>query len=308
MVEQPLWCKMIRDVVQGRVAKPRLSGLTMVIDVGMPITAMRDILQLAGDHIDFWKFGFGSAAVCPAERMLDKVTLCQEYDVLAYPGGTSLEIMFWQGEWQQYLKSLWDSGVRVVEVSDGTINLPLRKRREMIRYAKKMGFKVLSEVGKKLVSGAPNPADFAQLVQGDIAAGASYVIVEGRESGIDTGVYDADGNVMEDAAQALNDAVGPYQTRLIWEAPLRKQQVYYMTTYGSQVNLGNIRVEDIVSVECLRRGLRSDTMGPALGISANEAHVTGPGIAVDDLAPHHEPRSGPTLWKEARSGPIKKRG
>ena len=105
-LEAKYWTQHLDDVLPGRVDKPRIGGLTMVIDKGFPITSMRDVLQLAADHIDFWKFGFGSASVCPPERIMDKVMLCQEYGVMAYPGGTSLEIAILQGRWKEYLESL----------------------------------------------------------------------------------------------------------------------------------------------------------------------------------------------------------
>jgi phosphosulfolactate synthase len=265
-VEKPNWSNILNDVFPGRVAKPRISGLTMVIDTGIPLSMMRDILQLSSSHIDFWKFGFGSAAVCPADVMSAKVALCQEYGVLAYPGGTSLEIAVAQGIWKEYLDALWDGGIRAVEVSDGTIPLPLKQRRELIRTARKLGFTVLSEVGKKKAGVYFPVPTMAQYVQNDLNSGAHYVIVEGREGGKEVGVFDAKGNVREDDVQQLVEILGPLATRLIWEAPLSAQQVYYVSQFGHKVNLGNIQPLDVVKLECLRRGLRSDTLRIGLGI------------------------------------------
>lgn len=272
--EQPYWSKMIPDVLSGRVEKPRISGLTMIIDVGQPITYMRDLFELAASHIDFWKFGFGSVAVCPPERVLDKITLCQEYDILAYPGGTTLEIVAQTGDWRCYMRALWESGVRAIEISDGTIFLALSKRREMIREAKKLGFVVLTEVGKKARNSSISLEEQAQIILGDISSGASYIIVEGREAGIGIGVYDETGEVKASDVQRLVDLVGPYQTRLIWEAPLTKQQAFYLKQFGNHINFGNIRPNDVIALESLRRGLRSETLEFALGKHVLPSQVT----------------------------------
>jgi phosphosulfolactate synthase len=265
-VEGRYWSEMIPDMLAGRVEKPRISGLTMVIDTGIPITMMRDLFELAASHIDFWKFGFASASVCPPERVADKVMLCQEYGILAYPGGTSLEIAISQGIWKEYLQSLWEHGIKVLEVSDGTIDVPVRLRREIIRTARKMGFTVLSEIGKKLPGVFLPVAEQVRLIHGDLNSGAHYIIMEGREGGTDIGVYDGDGNVKEDHVQALLNALGPLSTRLIWEAPLLKQQLYYVKKLGNKANLGNIKPLDVIALESIRRGLRSDTLRGALGL------------------------------------------
>lgn len=281
----------------------------MVIDTGIPMTMMRDLLELAADHIDFWKLGFASAAVYPPQRVMDKVTLCQEYGVYAYPGGTSLEIAIAQGYWREYVQALWDAGVKVLEVSDGTIDLPLRLRREIIRTARKMGFTVLSEIGKKLPGAFLPVAEQAQLIHGDLNSGAHYIIVEGREAGRSVGVYDEDGNVIEDSVNALLDTLGPVSTRLIWEAPLAHQQAFYLKKLGNKVNLGNIKPLDVVTLESLRRGFRSDTLRGVLGLADPPASSTPASLpARPSLGAPGEPkwnsgsRAGanlaprPTLW------------
>lgn len=278
----------------------------MIIDTGIPLTMMRDILQFAASHIDYWKFGFASASVYPAECVMSKITLCQEYGVLAYPGGTSLEIAVTQGVWKEYLSAMWEGGVRLVEVSDGTIDLPLRQRREIIRTADKMGFTVLSEVGKK-VSGTFLPVSRqAQLIQGDINSGAKFVIVEGRESGRGIGVYDSDGNIREEDVEALLATLGPLSTRLIWEAPLKTQQIYYINKLGNKVNLGNIVPLEIMGLESLRRGFRSDTLRVALGIpettqgSDGDVGVGADGATSNGLHGGESPPSQPRLWTDSR--------
>ncbi|WP_051663009.1 phosphosulfolactate synthase [Alicyclobacillus macrosporangiidus] len=302
-MSKPYWSELLEDALPGRVDKPRLSGLTMVIDTGMPVAQMRGVLELGAAYIDFWKFGFASASVCPPERVMDKVSLCQEYGVLAYPGGTSLEIAISQGIWRDYLEALWAGGIRVVEVSDGTIDLPLRTRREIIRAARKMGFMVLTEVGKKW-SGYMLPLrQQASIIQGDLSSGAHYVIVEGREGGRGVNLYDEDGNVRDSDVDALVRALGPLSTRVMWEAPLTKQQVYYIQKFGHKVNFGNIQPCDVIPLESLRRGFRSDTLRWALGITkpaeepGGEAGENARSMGVEGQAPK------PTLWTDRAVNP-----
>lgn len=302
-MDNTYWSEMIDDTLKGRVEKPRISGLTMIIDTGIPISMMRDLLELASGSIDFWKFGFASASVYPKERVMDKVSLCQEYGVFAYPGGTSLEIAIAQNKWKPYLESLWYHGIRVVEVSDGTIDLPLRLRREVIRTARKMGFTVLSEVGKKQPGVFLPVPEQSQMIQGDLNSGANYIIVEGREGGVGIGVYDQLGDVRDKDVQLLLDALGPLSTRLMWEAPLAKQQTYYVKKLGNKVNLGNIRPLDIVTLESLRRGFRSDTLRLGLGMPDEADVSTGRNnetqfhaAGVEDDASSSDSGAKPTLW------------
>lgn len=308
-MEPKYWSSQLDDALSGRVEKPRIGGLTMVIDKGLPMTMMRDLFQLAASHIDYWKFGFGSASVCPPERMMDKVMLCQEYGIEAYSGGTSLEIAYVQNRWRDYLSSLWEAGIKVVEVSDGTVHLPLRTRREIIRTARKMGFTVLSEVGKKIPGTFLPVSEQAQIIHGDLNSGANYIVVEGREAGRGIGVYDAEGNVRTEDVDALLHTVGPLCTRLIWEAPLAKQQVFYINHLGNQVNLGNVSPLDIVTLEATRRGFRSDTLRPTLRDEYLMADVVGQSqgmqtgqqtsgatLALRRRKGSHESGDGITLW------------
>ncbi len=305
-MNEPNWWELLSDPLPGRVQKPRLSGLTMVIDTGIPLSMLTDLLQMAADHVDYWKFGFASAGVCSAESIRSKVSLCQEYGVFAYPGGTSLEIAIVQNVWQPYLESLWRAGIRVVEVSDGTINLPVYTRRQVIRAAKEMGFTVLSEVGKKEEGTFLVIDEQVALIRGDLAAGAEYILVEGREGGESVGVYGPHGEVRVSDVDALANALGPLSTRLIWEAPQKKQQIYHIRRFGNRVNLGNIRPLDIVALESIRRGLRSDTF--SLSLPQDDSNVIGKGeqSAVAEEANADGP-SRPVLWKQNQSPMPKKR-
>ncbi|WP_054968015.1 phosphosulfolactate synthase [Alicyclobacillus ferrooxydans] len=295
------WWELLRDPLPGRVPKPRLAGLTMVIDTGIPLSMFRDLLQMASDHVDFWKFGFGSAGVCSPESIHSKVSLCQEYGVLAYPGGTSLEIAIVQNVWELYLESLWKSGIRVIEVSDGTIDLPVHTRRQVIRTAKEMGFTILSEVGKKAEGTFLAVEEQAEIIRGDLAEGAKYILVEGREGGESVGVYGPHGEVHDSDVEALVNALGPLSTRLIWEAPQRKQQIYHIRRFGNRVNLGNVKPIDIVALESIRRGLRSDTFSMMLetdsGKSAPSSQSENPKSAKPGSSSGGGTGSRPVLWK-----------
>lgn len=280
----------------------------MVIDTGLPLSTFHDLLQLAADFVDFWKFGFGSANVYPSEIIASKVTLCQEYGVLAYPGGTSMEIAISQGVWKEYLESLKRGGIRVVEVSDGTIQMDRNLRNTIIHTAKQMGFQVLSEVGKKRVDERLDVATQVAAIQEDLKAGADYVIIEGRETGEEVGVYEKDGQVREQDVDTLVNSLGHLATRLIWEAPQKSQQIYYVSKYGNRVNLGNIAPLDLVPLESIRRGLRSDTLQVALdggpeselgqSTSKSTSGTTGK-TSTSQTGP-----SRPKLWKPGQSRPA----
>lgn len=302
-MDQPTWTDFLPDVIPGRVSKPRISGLTMVIDTGVPITWMRDVFEMAGAHIDYWKFGFGSSAVCASGRIADKVSLCQEYDIAAYPGGTAFEIAYFHKTWRTYLEALFHSGIRVVEISDGTIDLPRKQRREVIHTAKEIGFHVVTEIGKKTAGSHPSVAEQLEQIHFDLNSGAAYVVVEARESGRDVGIYDGDGNVREDDMEALVTGIEPLSNRLMWEAPLKAQQVYHLRRFGNKVNLGNIQPSEVIALECLRRGLRSDTMAdvvPTTPVVAQEAEL---------LPKPSEMFAFPTLWVDGQQTgkPVERR-
>ncbi|WP_198850434.1 phosphosulfolactate synthase [Alicyclobacillus sp. SO9] len=305
-MEHPYWTELLQDVVPGRVEKPRISGLTMVIDSGLPISAMRGIFELAANHVDFWKLAYGSGKVLPSERIQDKISLCQEYDILLYPGGTAFEIAYANGAWEQYLDSVYDAGMRAVEISDGTISLPVRTRREMIHSAREAGFIVLTEVGKKIDDDQLSMSERLHLMRSDILSGADYVIVEGRESGLGCGIYDADGYVREQDAKFLVDGMGPLANHVIWEAPLYRQQVYHVQTLGSKANLGNISPDGVLRLESLRRGLCADTMALQPDIIRQQMEAAAEADQTDDASAING-SAGPTLWVDPRNTTKRKK-
>jgi len=241
-----------------RTVKPRDTGLTMVIDTGISTNLLRDMIQLAGPYVDFVKLGFGSSVLYPPEQLADKVAYGRQHGVEVYPGGTFLEAAWAQGLEEEYFRFVTEVGFSYIEISDGTVDLPLAERRRLIREARERGLSVITEYGKKTYGSGIAIPHMQEVVEMDWDSGARYVIVEGRESGKGVGIYDDTGHFDEQLVQDIVRQLSQPQ-RLIWEAPQKHQQIHLIRLLGRDVNLGNIAMWDIYSLECLRRGLRSDT-------------------------------------------------
>lgn len=252
------WGEALQDPTRQRTDKPRSSGLTMVIDKGLGLGAYRDLIQLAGAYIDFIKLGFGTVALTPLSLLREKLHLARENDIHLYPGGTFFEVAYQQqGTIQPYLDHLATLGFEWIEISDGTISLAKEERIDAIQTARAYGFHVITEIGKK-EKGSVTPVD--QLISGfyrDREAGAEYVIVEGRESGQNVGMFDASGRLDSHYLLCVWEEVDRHT--IIWESPQHSQQIELFQLLGPATNVGNIAATDVLSVESLRRGLRSDT-------------------------------------------------
>lgn len=254
-----MWMKILDFPLPGRFRKPRTQGLTMVIDKGLGLKETEDLLQVAGEYIDFLKLGFGTSALYPMKLLEEKINLVKSFNVDIYPGGTFLEIAVWQGKLKEYLACARKLGYTAVEISDGTVRIPVEVREQAICMALEYGFKVLTEVGNK------NPQDRAEVshyiaqILRDLELGACKVILEGRESGKGAGFYDQEGRFLADDVEQVLEAVGDPQF-LIWEAPLKQQQLELILRFGPNVNLGNIAPAELLSLEALRVGLRGDTL------------------------------------------------
>jgi phosphosulfolactate synthase len=245
----------------GLTARPRETGLTSVLDKGMGLHAIRDLVALAGAYIDVVKLGWGTSVLYPPQVLAEKIALLRDAGIAVCPGGTLLEIAWAQGRTEAFFAFALEAGFSAIEVSDGTYTLPTRAKLALIEHAARLGFRVVSEVGKKLPE-ADAQLTLAQriaMVRQELAAGAWKVILEGRESGT-VGIYDARGAVQDDLADALVAALGV--TSLVFEAPQKSQQVWLLRHYGAQVNFGNVPPEEVLSVATLRCGLRSDTARP----------------------------------------------
>lgn len=231
----------------------------MVIDKGMGIGETRDLLKINYQYIDFIKLGFGTPALYAEGTLEEKIQLVRSYNIDIYPGGTFLEVALLQNKVREFLDTCNFFGFTAIEVSDGTIPLCEEVREETITLAAEKGFRVLTEVGKKN-NGAEIPVEtLARMALRDLQNGAYKVILEGRECGLNVGLYDANGKMADDDLQILMDYIGD-PSLIIWEAPLKIQQQDLITRFGSDVNLGNIPPQEVLAVEALRVGLRADTL------------------------------------------------
>jgi len=254
------WDDLLQDPLPGRVSQPRQhSGLTMLIDTGLGLLETQDLVRLAGAYIDYVKLGFGTSKLYPADVLREKIHLLQSNGIEVYPGGTFLEAAILQGKWEGFLDRCRELGFKTVEVSDGTIDLTPQLRRTIIRHAAGCGLKVITEVGKKDHESRLSVESQLAMIGEDFESGAFKVIIEGRESGKSVGLFDGNGALMRDEFDALVASIGD-PNQLIWEAPLRSQQEELIGCFGPNVNFGNIPPRDIIALEALRVGLRSDTL------------------------------------------------
>ena len=234
--------------------KPRARGLTHVIDRGLSVAEVDNLMEVAGHCVDVVKLGWGTALV--SANLKPKLERYAAREVPVVLGGTLTELAIRQGRVEDLVAWLRELGLRHVEVSDGTIALDPALKRELIeRLARE--FTVLAEVGSKDVDFIMAPYVWVEQIQRDLEAGAWKVIAEARESGT-AGIYRATGEVRTGLIDEIAHAVDP--DRLIFEAPRREQQVWLLKRFGTECNLGNIAPHDVLSLETLRLGLRSDTV------------------------------------------------
>jgi phosphosulfolactate synthase len=248
--------------VDERSTKPRTTGVTMLIDKCQGPHATADLLAMTGDFIDHWKLSFGTSALMDEDLLRDKIAMVRERDILIYPGGTLTEYAIMHGVCRDYVRRACDLGFTGIEVSDGTIHLSPAIRRDVIHFALDLGMIVVSEVGKKDPREQPSAEALAEQALADFESGAAWVIVEARESGRGIGVYGEDGKVHEQDVNVIAAALNGYVERLIWEAPLKNQQEYFILRFGPDVCLGNIQPRDVLGLEALRAGLRFETLRP----------------------------------------------
>ncbi|MGF7117835.1 phosphosulfolactate synthase [Methanobacterium oryzae] len=252
--------KAFNFITPDRLTKPRKNGITMMLDKGMGLNAVEDLLEVSGEYVDLAKFGWGTSALHTKDLIKDKTEMYLSYDINPYPGGTLFELACLKNKFDEFLNEADKLGFKAIEISDGSTNISQKDRKNAIMEAKEHGFLVITEVGKKDPS-EDHKLDVSNridLINFDINAGADKVLIEAREGGKDIGIYDECGNVKEDELEALAKANGE---KLIWEAPLKNQQTYLILKFGANVNLGNIAHEEVTALETMRRGLRGDTLG-----------------------------------------------
>ena len=237
-----------------RSAKPRLAGLTHVLDKGISDIELEAMMESAAGFIDLWKFGWGTAYL--DSKVEQKVATLTRHGIRGCVGGTLLEIAWVQGEAPACLAWAAEAGFPCVEVSNGAVGMPLGEKRRLIGLAAER-FTVLAEVGSKDPLAPVTPSQWADEMAGDLEAGAAYVLAEGRESGT-VGLYTRDGNVREHVVEAVVSACG--LRRVVFEAPRKDQQAWFIRRFGADVNLGNVLPAEVVALETLRLGLRADTI------------------------------------------------
>jgi len=239
--------------IPDRIKKPRAYGITMVMDKGLSIPEVHNFMNIACPHVDVFKLGFGTAFVTPNLR--EKIEAYQSYDIPVYFGGTLFEAFLIRNQFDDYLAMCKDYGINYVEVSDGSISIPHPEKCGYIEKLMKYGT-VLSEVGSKDAAHIIPPYKWIELMKAELEAGSTYVIAEAREAG-NVGIYRGTGEVREGLVQEILTQIP--EEKIIWEAPQKAQQLYFLELIGCNVNLGNIAPTEVIPLEAMRVGLRGDT-------------------------------------------------
>lgn len=236
-----------------RTERYRTYGLTSVVDFGTPMGELRNILTDYSDMIDIAKIGIGSAYVMP--NLKTKIDLYLQYGIKPYCGGTFFEKCYYQDKLPDYINYLHELGIEWIEISNGTLDIPLQERLYLVSELKK-DFNVIAEVGSKDTNKLMPIYEWKKEIMEFLEAGCDYVITEGRDSGT-AGIYENNGEIKFDLIQELLRSVD--YKKVIFEAPTAKQQMYFIKEIGPNVNLGNVKLQDVLVLEAQRCGLRSET-------------------------------------------------
>ena len=236
-----------------RSAKPRNSGLTMVMDKGLSIREAEDFMSVGSEYTDFVKLGFGTSLITPGFEK--KILIYKKAGTIPYFGGTLFEAFIVRNMFNEYIDFLDKHEIELVEVSDGSFDIEHTKKLEYISRLAERGT-VISEVGSKKANVVFSPDEWVAMMKAELGAGSVKVIAEARESGT-TGIYNEDGSINNKIISAIADHVS--LENVLWEAPLKSQQAWFIKHFGANVNLGNIAPAEIIPLESLRLGLRGDT-------------------------------------------------
>ena len=236
-----------------RTTRPRNEGLTMVMDKGLSINEAKNMLEASSKFIDIVKLGFGTAFL--TENLSDKINLYKDAGLKVYLGGTLFEAFIERDMFNDYLELVEKYELNTVEVSDGSIELHHDKKCEYIRILAEKTT-VLSEIGSKSEDVLIPPYKWIEMMHKELAAGSWKVIAEAREGG-NVGICRDTGEVRSDLIEEILTKIP--KERILWEAPKKSQQVWFIKLLGPNVNLGNIAPNEIIPLECLRLGLRGDT-------------------------------------------------
>jgi phosphosulfolactate synthase len=225
----------------------------MVMDKGLSLRDAESFISVGAPHTDIVKLGFGTSFVTPNLRA--KIELYQQHNIPVYFGGTLFEAFVIRNQFDDYIAMCKDYNINVIEVSDGSIEIPHTEKCGYIEKISKFA-KVFSEVGSKDAAHIIPPYKWIELMSAELSAGASYVIAEAREAG-NVGIYRGSGEVREGLVQEILTKI-PAE-KILWEAPQKAQQLYFLELIGCNVNLGNIAPSEIIPLEAMRIGLRGDT-------------------------------------------------
>ena len=239
--------------IPSRASKPREEGLTMVMDKGLSLNEAENMVALKSELTDIVKLGFGTSLLT---RFIDKkINLYQKSGMMVYTGGTLFEAFVIRNQFDDFCKLMDKLKLEMVEVSDGSISINHDVKCEYIQKLSK-NFKVISEIGSKDESIILDDSQWISYMKKELDAGSWKVIAEAREGG-NVGMFDPNGNIKKDLIDKITSDI--QVDKILWEAPQKKQQVWFINSFGANVNLGNISPNDIISLECLRLGLRGDT-------------------------------------------------
>jgi len=246
-----------------RTQKPRQYGFTMAMDKGLSLREVEDFIQTCGDYVDIVKFGWATSYV--TSNLKEKIKLYKDAGIPVYLGGTLFEAFIVRDQFEDYRKVLDKYGINYAEVSDGSIELDHDKKCDYIRKLSDQ-VTVLSEVGSKDAEKIIPPYQWIKLMQAELDAGAWKVIGEAREGG-NVGLFRASGEVRSGLVQEILTKI-PFE-KIIWEAPQKAQQVWFIKLLGANVNLGNIAPNEVIPLETIRLGLRGDTFNHFLALNGN---------------------------------------
>ena len=236
-----------------RSAKPRSNGLTMIMDKGLSLNEAENMIVLKSELTDIVKLGFGTSLLT---RNIDKkISLYREAGIDVYTGGTLFEAFIVRNQLDDFYRLMDKLKLEMIEVSDGCIQMEHEKKCELIHKLSK-DFKVISEIGSKDESLTIEDDKWVSYMKKELEAGSWKVIAEAREGG-NVGMFETDGEIKEQLIKKITKEID--ESNILWEAPLKKQQVWFINELGANVNLGNISPNSIISLECLRLGLRGDT-------------------------------------------------
>jgi phosphosulfolactate synthase len=241
--------------IPARTVQPRTNGLTIVSDKGLSLSEAKNLLSAAAPYVDMVKLAFGTPLLTPL--LAEKIQLYQSHNVPVFFGGLLFEVFVTRGQIAEYIRLVEENNIPWVEVSDGAITISHEQKCDYIRQFSKERT-VVSEIGSKdkdKVQVTP-PYKWIQLMQAELDAGSSYVIAEAKEMGT-VGIYRDSGEVREGLVEEILTKISA--EKIIWEAPIKDQQLYFIKLLGCNANLGNIHPSEVIALEAMRVGLRSDS-------------------------------------------------